>query len=97
MVMHNTSPTQKDWELLEDAFKDWLPMFYSTIVVSDKLTSQEKQICMLCRIGIKTNEIRMMLNKNTSQTISNVKSRVKGKLFPDDKSKQLETILKNLQ
>lgn len=95
--MHNTSPTQKDWELLEDAFKDWLPMFYSTIVVSDKLTSQEKQICMLCRIGIKTNEIRMMLNKNTSQTISNVKSRVKGKLFPDDKSKQLESILKDLQ
>ena len=91
-----TVPTDEEWHTLESAFKHLLPVFHSIVLVSDKLTPMEKKVCMLCRIGVRTNEIQTMLNKNSSQAISNIKSRIREKMFPDEDRKQLETKLKEL-
>ena len=89
-------PTDEEWHTLESAFKHLLPVFHSIVLVHNKLTPMEKKVCMLCRMGIRTNEIQIMLNKNSSQAVSNIKSRIKEKLFQDEEIKQLETKLKEL-
>ena len=90
-------PTEGEWKELERTFKNFLPGFYKQVLTKNKFTSSEKKVCLLCRIGIKTHEIQILLEKNHSQSISNIKSRIISKMFPDENNRQLEDILKDLK
>ena len=78
----------EDWMRLDALIKKYMHCFYS--VVSDPhLSAQEKQVCVLVRLGCSTQAIVTILSVNGSSAVSNVKRRINKKLFGKDDASTL--------
>ena len=92
----NRMPPESEWDSLMKEISDTLPVFYEFINGTGRLSEKEKRTCILVRMGFKSKEIMILLGENNIQSVSNLKSRVREKLFQDKKTIRLEELLKNL-
>ena len=92
----NGIPPEFEWDSLKKEISETLPVFYEFINGTGRLSEKEKQTCILVRMGFKSKEIMILLGENNIQSVSNLKSRVREKLFQDKKTIRLEELLKNL-
>ena len=92
----NGMPPESEWDSLMKEISDTLPVFYEFINGTGRLSEKEKRTCILVRMGFKSKEIMILLGENNIQSVSNLKSRVREKLFQDKKTIRLEELLKNL-
>lgn len=70
--------TPEEWEAMEKAVKQCLPLFYTRI--SEKLSEQEFRLCMLSRLSFNASEIANLLGTSSSR-VSNAKKSASQKLF----------------
>ena len=82
-------PTEGDWQSLIGLFSKNLPAFYREILLNDGLTKLEKEICMLCRLNFPNGEMAVLLDKST-QSVTNIKSKVNFKLFGEKSATSLK-------
>ena len=82
-------PTEGDWQSLIGLFSKNLPAFYGEILLNDGLTKLEKEICMLCRLNFPNGEMAVLLDKST-QSVTNIKSKVNFKLFGEKSATSLK-------
>ena len=92
----NGMPPESEWDSLMKEISDTLPVFYEFINGTGRLSEKEKRTCILVRMGFKSKEIMILLGENNIQSVSNLKFRVREKLFQDKKTIRLEELLKNL-
>ena len=87
----------EDWMRLEELFDMRLPGFRRFLLNHNaNLSKQEYQICLLVRLGIRPKEMCNIL-KVSSQTLSNLRSRLLHKLFKiDGGAKDFDNMLCNL-
>ncbi len=57
--------------------------------MNDGLTKLEKEICMLCRLNFPNGEMAVLLDKST-QSVTNIKSKVNFKLFGEKSATSLK-------
>ncbi len=89
-------PTESDWDSLTQETREALPGFYEFINGTGRLSEKEKRTCILVRMGFKSKEIMILLGENNIQSVSNLKSRVRDKLFPGKNTTRLEELLKGI-
>ena len=83
--------TPEEWEAMEKAVKQCLPLFYARI--SEHLSEQEFRLCMLSRLDFNATEIANLLGTSSSR-VSNAKKSANTKLFGESNTSSL---IKNLQ
>ena len=92
----NGKPTESEWDSLMKEISEALPAFYSFITSDSQLSDMERKTCVLVRLGFKTKEIMVLLGENNMQSVSNLKSRVKKKLFPNSQNHSLEELIRKI-
>lgn len=92
----HASPTPKEWDMLMEEISIEHPQFYEYLLNDKSLSSKELRVCILVRLGFKNNEIMTLLEENTIQNITNLKSRARKKLFPDTEIKRFEELIMKL-
>ncbi len=96
MLKHyKTINTLGEWEALTNEIKKDMPAFHSFITAQHSLTDMEKKICILFRVGFRNKEIMILLGENTMQSVTNLKSKARKKLFPES-NERLEVLLSNI-
>ena len=96
MLKHyKTINTLGEWEALTNEIKKDMPAFHSFITAQHSLTDMEKKICILFRVGFRNKEIMILLGENTMQSVTNLKSKARKKLFPGS-NERLEVLLSNI-
>ena len=84
------------WEQMMKEVCAALPDFYSFITSDSQLSDLERKTCVLVRLGFKTKEIMVLLGENNMQSVSNLKSKVKKKLFPNSQNHSLEELIRKI-
>lgn len=82
-------PGENKWRMLYDLVEKQLPAFYKEITNHEYgLTTVEKKVCMLVRLGFPPFEIGYLLHLSP-QHVSNVRSKINQKLFHQSGAKGL--------
>ena len=92
----NGMPPESEWDSLMTEISETLPAFYSFITSDSQLSDMERKTCVLVRLGFKTKEIMVLLGENNMQSVSNLKSKVKKKLFPNSQNHSLEELIRKI-
>jgi hypothetical protein len=92
----NGKPAESEWDSLMKEISEALPAFYSFITSDSQLSDMERKTCVLVRLGFKTKEIMVLLGENNMQSVSNLKSKVKKKLFPNSQNHSLEELIRKI-
>ena len=92
----NGKPAESEWDSLMKEISEALPAFYSFITNDSQLSDMERKTCVLVRLGFKTKEIMVLLGENNMQSVSNLKSKVKKKLFPNSQNHSLEELIRKI-
>ena len=92
----NGKPSESEWDSLMKELSEALPDFYSFITSDSQLSDMERKTCVLVRLGFKTKEIMVLLGENNMQSVSNLKSKVKKKLFPNSQNHSLEELIRKI-
>jgi tetratricopeptide (TPR) repeat protein len=77
-----------EWILLDKLTKDNMTCFYE-LISNIQLSVQERQVCMLSRLGCTSQNIMIILNLSYSAGVSNVKRSVNKKMFNDNNARTL--------
>ena len=89
IIKHNPRfLTNADWNILNNLIKENMPCFYELINKS-KLSTQEKQVCILIRFGCSTQAIMTILHLAHTSGVSNVKRSANKKLFSNDNTRSM--------
>lgn len=78
--------TNKEWSLLINEFRCYMPRLYSYMTDSQLLVEREFHATILTRLGIKTDDIALLLD-TTKQNASNAKAAANKKLFSDNSAR----------
>jgi hypothetical protein len=78
--------TNKEWSLLINEFRCYMPRLYSYMTDSQLLGEREFHATILTRLGIKTDDIALLLD-TTKQNASNAKAAANQKLFSDNSAR----------
>ncbi len=78
--------TNKEWSLLINEFRCYMPRLYSYMTDSQLLGEREFHATILTRLGIKTDDIALLLD-TTKQNASNAKAAANKKLFSDNSAR----------
>ena len=92
----NGKPAESEWDSLMKEISEALPAFYSFITSDSQLSDLERKTCVLVRLGFKTKEIMVLLGENNMQSVSNLKSKAKKKLFPNSQNHRLEELIRKI-
>ena len=92
----NGKPAESEWDSLMKEISEALPAFYSFITSDSQLSDLERKTCVLVRLGFKTKEIMVLLGENNMQSVSNLKFKVKKKLFPNSQYHRLEELIRKI-
>jgi tetratricopeptide (TPR) repeat protein len=92
----NGKPAESEWDSLMKEISESLPAFYSFITSDSQLSDLERKTCVLVRLGFKTKEIMVLLGENNMQSVSNLKSKAKKKLFPNSQNHRLEELIRKI-
>ena len=92
----NGKPAESEWDSLMTEISETLPDFYSFITSNSQLSDMERKTCVLVRLGFKTKEIMVLLGENNMQSVSNLKSKAKKKLFPNSQNHRLEELIRKI-
>ncbi len=92
----NGKPAESEWDSLMKEISESLPAFYSFITSDSQLSDLERKTCVLVRLGFKTKEIMVLLGENNMQSVSNLKSKAKKKLFPNSQNHSLEELIRKI-
>ena len=77
-----------EWIMLDQLIKDNMTCFYE-LISNIQLSVQERQVCMLSRLGCTSQNIMIILNLSYSAGVSNVKRSVNKKMFNDNNARTL--------
>ena len=76
----NSNIPLKDWLSLQETIKEELPVFFSTICMTQGLRQEEINVCMLIRLQFKPKEI-CNITGLSPQVITNMRKRLLNKIF----------------
>ena len=60
-------PTEKDWEDLTEAIRLHFVRYYSLITHQHSLPTNQYRLCLLIRLGVSNEQLRILLDKDTQQ------------------------------
>ena len=94
-VIHTIQPRAcniPEWQELLIAIQKYHYSFYYLITIDKKLPKLQHKVCILSRLGFKTNEMAILLG-TSEQNISNARSRATQKLFNSSDTSLLDNKL----
>ncbi len=77
-----------DWNEVYQLLREYMPCFYN-IIRTSRLTLQERQVCILIRLGCTTQSIMTILHIAHTSGVSNVKRSANKKLFHNDNTRAM--------
>lgn len=86
---------EKEWNLLFDGFRRYMPSFYNCIFSKQELSYTERKICLLVCLDFSSADIRDILD-STPQSVANLKRKASKKPFGDDSARTLSCNLQHL-
>ena len=87
--------TDSEWNQVRLLMRSYLPSFYGEVIKSPLLSEQEKQICILAVLCVKSGDMALTM-RLSSQRITNLKSSANQKLFGEKNAKTLTANLTKL-
>ena len=87
--------TDSEWSQVRLLMRSYLPSFYGEVIKSPLLSEQEKQICILAVLCVKSGDMALTM-RLSSQRITNLKSSANQKLFGEKNAKTLTANLTKL-
>ena len=81
--------TRSQWNTLRSVFSQHFHLFFEHINLNGNLNQEQKDICMLLRIGFKEGEIGCLMDID-GQRVNRLKSQANHKLYGDDSAKTLK-------
>ena len=94
-VVHTIQPRAcniSEWKKLISEIQKYHFSFYYLITIDKKLPKLQHKVCILSRLGFKTNEMAILLG-TSEQNISNARSRAAQKLFNSSETSLLDVNL----
>lgn len=94
-IVHTIQPRAcniSEWKKLLSEIQKYHFSFYYLITIDKKLPKLQHKVCILSRLGFKTNEIAILLG-TSEQNISNARSRAAQKLFNSSETSLLDSKL----
>ena len=96
MAASGEIPKEKDWDDLEHVVSRYLHSFYLYITHTEKALSElEKKMAILIRLDFIISECCILLDK-TSQSVTNIRTKINSKLFGVKGTKSLRNNIKSL-
>ena len=81
--------TRSQWNTLRSVFSQHFHLFFEHINLTGNLNQEQKDICMLLRIGFKEGEIGCLMDID-GQRVNRLKSQANHKLYGDESAKTLK-------
>ena len=81
--------TRSQWNTLRSVFSQHFHLFFEHINLNGNLNQEQKDICMLLRIGFKEGEIGCLMDID-GQRVNRLKSQANHKLYGDESAKTLK-------
>ena len=93
----NSNIPLKDWLSLQETIKEELPVFFSTICMTQGLRQEEINVCLLIRLQFKAKEIANLTGMSP-QSISNIRRRLLPRVFHQSEggSKEFDRLIMKL-
>mgnify|MGYP002853570303 FL=1 len=96
-MRNRRSTPEEDWDAIMNEVRERTPDFHRLIFSCTDLSEKERRTCVLVRMGFKSKEIMILLGENNLQSVSNLKSRSRKKLFPQHDTRKLEDLIGDIQ
>ena len=80
--------TEKEYEILRDAFAQFFPLFIQDIKLGKGLNKTDETVALLTALGLKPGQIQCLIDKTPSQ-ITNSKSKTNKVLFAENSASSL--------